>query len=355
MALGTAGLAVGSRPLWAAAQSGSGKKLGVALVGLGSYATRQLAPALEQSKHCHLAAVVTGTPEKARDWAAKYDLPDSCVYNYETMADIANNPAVDVVYVVTPPGLHAEHTIRAAKAGKHVICEKPMAVSVAECDAMIAACREAKVHLSIGYRLHWHPMWMECKRLARERDFGPFMRMSGGFGFHHDGRGWRVDKQLAGGGPLMDVGIYVVQGACMAAGDEAPVAVTAKEPPKQRPEVFREVEETLHFTLEWAKGATCEGMTSYQSGSNRLRADAEKGFFEIEPAYSYSNLQGRTSRGPLAPSHAHQQTVQIDGMAEAILAGVPSLAPGEMGRRDMAIIEAIYASAAKGERVSIAS
>jgi len=330
------------------------RRLGVALVGLGSYSTHQLAPALEQSRHCRLAAVVTGTPQKARAWAEKYALPERSLYDYSTLDRIADNPDVDVVYVVTPPGLHAEHSVRAARAGKHVICEKPMANTVAECDAIIAACAEAKVHLSIGYRLHWHPMWQELKRLAREKDFGAFTRMTGGFGFHHRGGGWRMDRKLSGGGPLMDVGIYVVQAACMAAGDVAPVAVTARELPKQRPEVFREVEETIEFTLEWADGAVCEGTTSYQTGSNRFRAEAAQGFFEMQPAYTYSGLVGRTSRGEFPPSPAHQQAAQIDGMAEAILAGKPSLAPGEMGRRDMQIITAIYESARTGRRVAIA-
>lgn len=358
LAVGSVGLAAGTRALLAAADSpsqpsGPARKLGVALVGLGSYATHQLAPALEQSKRCRLAAVVTGSPDKGREWAEKYHLPADSVYSYDTMDRIAGNRDVDVVYVVTPPGLHKEHTIRAAKAGKHVISEKPMAVSVAECDAMIAACREAGVLLSIGYRLHYHPMWQELMRLARDKDFGPFMKMSGGFGFRHPGRGWRIDKKLAGGGPLMDVGIYVIQGACMAKGDVAPVAVTATEIAKQRPEVFMEVEEGLNFTLEWADGARCEATTSYETGSNRFRAEAADGFFEMEPAYTYSGLAGRTSRGELPPSRAHQQAAQIDGMAEAILAGRPSPTPGEMGRRDMAIVEAIYESVKTGKRTAI--
>lgn len=359
LALGSAGLALGSRIVHAAGSGAApgGRKLGVALVGLGSYATHQLAPALEQSRYCRLAAVVTGSRDKAQRWADKYRLPKTSLYDYATMDRLADNADVDVVYVVTPPGLHADQTIRAARAGKHVICEKPMAVSVAECDAMIAACREAKVHLSIGYRLHYHPMWQELMRLAHDEDFGPFLKMSGGFGFHHSGRGWRVeDRKLAGGGPLMDVGIYVIQGACMAKGDAAPVAVTAKEIPKKRPEVFREVEEGLNFTLEWADGAVCEATTSYETNSNRFRAEAAQGFFEMEPAYTYSGLVGRTSRGKLPPSDAHQQAAQIDGIAEAILAGTPSAAPGEMGRRDMTIVEAVYASAQRGgARVAVAS
>lgn len=328
------------------------RKLGVALVGLGGYATGQLAPALARSQHCRLAGVVTGTPAKAARWQQEYNLPASCIYDYATMDRLAENPEIDIVYVVTPPGLHAEHTIRAARAGKHVICEKPMAVSVAECDAMIAACREAGVHLSLGYRLQYHPMWQELQRLAREKEFGEFRTMSGGFGFHHRGGGWRLDQRLGGGGPLMDVGIYVVQAACMAAGG-APVAVRASEPPKKRPEVFREVEETIDFTLEFANGAVCEGTSSYETGSNRFRADAPRGFFAIEPAFSYGGLEARTSRGPLPASSAHQQAAQIDAIAEAIRAGTPSLSPGEMGRRDMQIITALYEAARSGRRVSL--
>lgn len=354
LALGSAGLALGGQTLaaLAAAPNPPGRKLGVALVGLGSYATNQLAPALRQSRLCRLAGIVTGTPEKAASWAREYELPDRSVYDYTTMDRLAEDPGVDIVYVVTPPGLHAEHTIRAAKAGKHVICEKPMAVSVAECEAMIAACRAANVHLSLGYRLHYHPMWQELKRLAATKDFGEFRTMRGGFGFRHRGGGWRLEKRLAGGGPLMDVGIYVVQAACMAGGD-APIAVTASEPPKSRPGVFTEVEETIDFTLEFANGATCEGTTSYEIGSNRFRADAAKGFFELEPAYSYGGIVGRTSTGAFPPASAHQQAAQIDGIAEAILAGTESLVPGAMGLRDMRIVTAIYEAARTGGRVSV--
>ncbi|MBK8475764.1 MAG: Gfo/Idh/MocA family oxidoreductase [Opitutaceae bacterium] len=352
LALGTAGLALGGRAFATgpAAPVAPGRKLGVALVGLGSYATHQLAPALLESKYCRLAGIVTGTPEKAARWTRDYALPDHCVYDYGTMDRLADNPAIDIVYVVTPPGLHAEHTIRAAKAGKHVICEKPMAVSVAECEAMIGACRAAGVHLSIGYRLQYHPMWQELKRLAREKEYGEFKTMGGGFGFHHRGGGWRLEMKLAGGGPLMDLGIYVIQAACMAGGG-APIAVTASEPPKNRPAVFKEVEETINFTLEFANGATCEGMCSYETGANHFRAEAPQGAFAIEPAFSYNGLVGRTSAGLLPSSTAHQQAAQIDGIAEAILAGTPSLVPGEMGRRDMQIVTAIYEASRTGRRV----
>src|SRR5215510_9673469 len=224
-----------------------GRKLGIALLGLGRYATNQLLPALSQTKLCYLAGVVTGHPEKGQKWATDYNLNSRNVYSYETFDRIADNKDIDIVYVVTPPGLHPEFVIRAAKAGKHVISEKPMATSIADCDLMIEACKKAKVQLGIGYRLHYDLFRRELMRLAKEQDFGPFMKMSGEFSFVMGQRQWRIEKKLAGGGAMMDVGIYVVQAASMAT-NAIPISVSAREDPKQRPDFFNDVEETIRFT-----------------------------------------------------------------------------------------------------------
>lgn len=342
----TGALALSPQLLRAAAASD--RKLGVALVGLGSYSTGQLGPALKLTQHCRLAGVVTGSPEKGRKWAKEYGFPESSIYSYDTMARLADNPDIDIVYVVTPNALHAPHTIAAAKAGKHVICEKPMAVSVAECDAMIAACRDAKVQLSIGYRLHFDPFHEELRRLVRTKEFGPFTKMEGGFAFTMGSKVWRAERKLAGGGPLMDLGVYVIQEACMAAG-AAPVSITAKERPKKRPEFFVDVEESLDWTMEFADGARCTGYTSYNDNRNNFRAEAAGGWYEIQPAYSYNGLRAATSRGPVTPKGPpSQQALQIDAFAEAVRDHQQSIVPGEMGRRDMAIVEAIYASSAAG-------
>ncbi len=325
------------------------KKLGVALVGLGGYSTGQLGRALKLTQNCRLAGVVTGSPEKGAKWAKDYGFPGTSVYGYDTMARMADNPDIDIVYVVTPNGLHAEHAIAAAKAGKHVICEKPMANTVAECDAMIAACKAAGVKLSVGYRLHFDPFHEELRRLVRTSEFGPFMKMSGGFAFTMGQHVWRAEKKLAGGGPLMDLGVYVLQETLMATGEVPPVAVTARELPKKRPEFFVDVEESLMWTMEFANGARCEGYTSYNDNRNDFRAEAPGGWFEVGPAYSYRGLSAATSRGPVvATAPASQQALQIDDFAKCIRDNLPTRVPGEMGRRDMVMVEAIYASAAAG-------
>ncbi len=330
------------------------KKLGVALVGLGGYATGQLGPALKLTENCRLAGVVTGSPAKGAKWAKDYGFPETSIYSYDTMGRMADNPDIDIVYVVTPNALHAEHAIAAAKAGKHVICEKPMANTVAECDAIIAACKAAGVKLSVGYRLHFDPFHEELRRLVRTSEFGPFMKMDGGFAFTMGKKVWRAEKKLAGGGPLMDLGVYVIQETLMATGGVPPVAITARELPKKRPEFFLDVEESIMWTMEFANGARAEGYTSYNDNRNDFRAEALGGWYEVGPAYSYRGLQAATSRGRVVATQlASQQALQIDDFALCVRDNLPTRVPGEMGRRDMVMVEAIYASAAAGKRVEV--
>jgi len=331
------------------------RKLGVALLGLGSYSTNQLAPALLQTRLCRLAGVVTGSAAKAAKWARKYDLPKKNLYHYDHLEQIADNPDIDVVYVVTPPALHPEFTIRAAKAGKHVISEKPMACSVADCDAMIAACRDAGVKLSLGYRLNFDPYHQELLRLAREPDFGPFTRMTGDFSFVMRGKQWRAEKRLAGGGPMMDIGIYVVHGACMAAGDAAPVAVTAHEEPKTRPELFKDVEETMRWTMEFPGGAVGRARSSFSQNRNSFHAEGPRGWVDFpDSAFAYRDIECETSRGRLNfDPPVNQQARQMDDFADCILTGRATPVPGELGRRDIRILSAIYEAASTGKRIVI--
>lgn len=352
LSAGVAALALAGR---AGAQPAP-RKLGIALCGLGNYARGQLAPALRLTQHVELRGVVTGSRDKGLAWAKEFGFPEQNVYSYATMARLIDNPDIDIVYVVTPNALHPEHTIAAAWARKHVISEKPMANTVADCDAMITACRVNQVKLSIGYRLQFEPHYRELKRLARDGDFGPFRTMSGGLSFTMRQMQWRAQKALAGGGPLMDLGIYAVQAACMAAlpagsgqAGASPLAITARELPKQRPDFFRDVEETIEWTMAFANGAKGNFSTSYNGGLDRFRADGDKGWIEFAPAFQYGGLKVNTSRGPLAlavpPS---QQAGQIDDFARCILENRESPVSGAMGRRDMVIIEAIYKSAAQG-------
>jgi glucose-fructose oxidoreductase len=340
------------RALELLAQSG-GRKLGVALLGLGRYATGELGPALRQTKLCYLAGIVTGTPEKALKWAADYKLDQKNIYNYETFDRIADNRDIDIVYVVTPPALHPEFAIRAAKAGKHVVSEKPMATSVADCGRMIAACKAAKVHLGIGYRLHYDPYHKEMVRLGAAGELGPFTKMQGTFAYVMGEREFRVDKKLGGGGALMDLGIYILHGACMATASN-PVSVTAREDVKLRPEFFNEVEETIRWTMEFPNGASCEAMTSFNQSGNQFRLEGKSGWMDFKrQAFSYRGINCETSRGPLSYPIINQQAAQMDDFADCVLMGRKSEVAGELGRRDLQVITAIYEAARTGKRVKV--
>ena len=353
MTLGAAILGSGASGALAAevaeATKGGERKLGVALMGLGLYSRGELGPALRKTKLCRFAGVITGSRDKGLHWSRTYGFPERNIWSYDTMHEMAGNPDIDIVYVVTPNGLHAEHVAKAAAAGKHVICEKPMASTVAECDAMISACQRANVRLSIGLRLQFDPNHIELDRLAREKDFGTLTHLTGEHSWIFRERAWRVEKKLSGGGPLMDVGIYVIQAACRAAMAQ-PVAITARELPKERPELFNEVEETIEWTMEFPGGVTCQASSSYNRNNAFFRAEGDRGWIKLDPAYGYRGIQVATSRGALEYPQVHQQSLQMDDFTSCILTGRETPVSGSMGRDHMVIIEAIYRSAAEGGR-----
>src|SRR5664279_2209963 len=353
--LKTSALAVAGLPLLGALAAEPKRKIGFALCGLGSLSTHQIAPVLQQSQFCRLAGIVTGTPAKAASWKAQYNIPDRSIYNYDTMAQMADNPDIDVVYVVTPNALHAEHTVKSAKAGKHVLCEKPMEVSSEKCQQMIDACKKAGRQLAIGYRLHFEPNNLECVRLAREKVFGDLKFIEADFGFRiGNPNQWRLNRALSGGGPLMDVGIYALQAARYLTGEE-PVLVTAVETVTD-PVKFKEVEETIAWQLKFPGGIVTSSTSTYNfNGMARYQAFAENGWFELSPAYGYNGITGRRSDGKLINLESGDQfAVEMDNFAECIWNNQPTRVPGEEGLRDVKIMMAIYEAAKTGKSVKLA-
>jgi predicted dehydrogenase len=331
------------------------RKLGVALVGLGNYSTGQLAPALQQTKYCQLAGVVTGSPAKAAQWQQQYNLPAKNCYDYKTFDRIIDNPAIDIVYVVLPNALHAEYVVRAAQAGKHVICEKPLATSVADARHMIAAMEKAGKKFSVGYRLHFEPHNQAMMRLGQTQAYGKLTHLTAdnGFRFGSGGTPWRLNKKLSGGGPLMDMGIYCLQG-CLYTKGQVPVSITAKFAPETGSGMFKEVEAGINWQLRFADGSVADCRTSYTENVSRLRADAANGWFELEPAFGYGGLAGRTSKndGLLNLPNINQQAAQMDDFAQCVLLNKPTRVPGEMGLRDVQLLEAIYRAAETGQAVA---
>jgi len=330
------------------------KKLGIALVGLGNYSNGQLGPALQHTKNCYLAGLVTGTPSKAPVWSTRYNIPQKNIYNYKNFDEIAHNPDIDIIYVVLPVFMHKEYTIRAAQAGKHVICEKPMALNANECKEMIAACKNADRMLSIGYRLHFEPHNMEVMRLGQQHVFGKVTKIdtANGFTYGGDPNAWRLKKALAGGGGLMDMGIYSIQGTRYTLGQE-PIAVKATQE-KTKPELFKEVDETVFWELEFPGGIKTTGKSSYNHNWSYLKAEEEHGTFELAPAFGYGGIDGSVNGKQMPFPQIIQQAAQMDDFAQCVTQNKQTRVPGEEGLKDMKVVDAIYRSldSGKWEKIS---
>lgn len=341
--------------LFACGKSIKKDKLGVALVGLGYYSTDLLAPALQQTAHCYLAGIVTGTPSKAEIWKAKYKIPDKNIYNYSNFDSIKDNPEIDVVYVVLPPSMHREFVERAAKAKKQVWCEKPMAVTVEECQAMIDACKANSVGLSIGYRCQHEPNTQAYQKIVREGTLGKVLGVDCAAGYR-EGRTdhWKQKREM-GGGVIYDMGVYSIQGARLGTGMN-PIAVNAAKVWTERPEIYKDgLGEIVEAELEFPGGVIGKIKTSFAENINFLNIRCEKGLIEMSPFQGYAGNKGKSPIGEINFPYdvPWQQANQMDMDALAIMGGKPLAVPGEEGLRDIRIVQAILESAEKGSRVMI--
>src|SRR5688572_20097545 len=332
-----------------------GPVLRVAIMGLGSYGTR-VADAMQSCKMAKLTGVISGTPSKIKNWQSKYNIPEKNCYNYENFDSIKNNPDIDAVYVITPNALHHDQVIRVAKAGKHVICEKPMAVNAKEGQEMVEACKKANVKLLIGYRMHFEPKTLEIIRMRKDGELGKIVFFQGLSGFRiGDPNQWRLNRQLAGGGAMMDIGIYSINGARYMVGEE-PIWVTAVETKTDTVKFKEGVDETIQFQLGFPSGAVASCLSTYNMNYlDRFFVTGEKGYGLLTPATGYGPIEGETHKGKLTHRHKTHQTVQMDEMSAIIFDGKKPVIPvdGEEGVKDMKIIDAIFEAIRTGKSTEI--
>ena len=335
------------------------KSIGFALVGIGNLTMGQLLPAFAKCKIARPVALVSGHPDKAREQANKYDIDLKNIYDYENFDSIKDNPAIDVVYVVLPNSMHAEYTIRAAKAGKHVLCEKPMANSVEDCQAMIEACRAARHKLAIGYRMQHEPMTQKAIQLARSADdIGTIKQITAEAGFNiGDPTQWRLNRKLAGGGSLMDMGIYALNAVRYLSGQE-PAEVSAVSYSTPGDPRFKEVEETIAFELRFDSGIVASCLSTYGFNCNRFRLYGTRGQLESEPLQSYTgnhvwHTRGR-NRQEVQYEPVNHFAAEMDDFCQSIQNDKAPLTPGEEGLKDIKVMMAAYESARTGKALKIA-
>ncbi|MHA6719094.1 Gfo/Idh/MocA family protein [Sphingomonas sp. RS6] len=351
-----AGLVAGA--LSSSACAAEKRKLGYAVVGLGNYATNQILPRLKECEFAELRALVSGTPAKLERYGAQYGVPRSHWYNYQTYDSMRDNPDIDLVYVVLPNSMHAEYSIRASRAGKHVLCEKPMAVSAAECEAMIAAARTAGKRLMIGYRSRFEPHNLKAIETVRSGALGRPTLIFAEHGFPIAPDQWRLDRAMSGGGSLMDIGIYSLNAARYLSGEE-PVEVSAMDYTDRRDPRFKTVEDRIDFQLRFPSGLIANCVSSYSSSHNAYRVTGTKGWVGLEPATSYQGqamwqrIGGEREAVQLAAPAKSQFVRQLDHLAECVMTGRTPIVPGEEGLRDMRLIEAIYRSAREHRAIAL--
>jgi len=333
------------------------KPLGFAFVGLGQFAMGQLLPGISRCKFCKPVALVSGHPDKAKAVADQYSIDPKNIYDYDNFDSIKNNPQIDVVYVVLPNSMHAEYTIRAFAAGKHVMCEKPMAVSVKECRQMLDAARTAGKRLQIGYRMHWDSATLACIDALRQGQIGPIQIIVAETGFAiGDPTQWRLNKKLAGGGCLMDIGIYSLSAARYLSGEE-PTEVFAHTYQNTDDVHFKQVEQHCDFQLKFPSGVLASCVSSYSTNLNRYEVHGRGGHCVLQPGQAYEGatfyMDNGTGLRQVDVPAGDQFAGEMDGFARALAAVAPFKATGEEGLQDMRIIEAIYESARTARAVKI--
>jgi glucose-fructose oxidoreductase len=338
-----------------------GERMRWAIVGLGSFGVNQVIPGFAGARESRMTAFVSGNPAKARELGARHGITRFYDYaNYDTMRD---DPEIDCVYIVLPVGLHAEYAIRALEAGKHVLTEKPMASTSAECEAMIAAAKAANRQLGVAYRVQFEPANREAKRRIDAGELGALRHIQCDHGFNasldYPPHKWRLDEVLGGGGSMWDVGIYGVNTSLMMLGGDTPRSVSAVYSyPRDDPR-FAEVEGGIDWRMTMASGINVMGSSSYcySPYASRQRYFGADASIEMDPATTYYDNRlvmdggGQPRRQIGAGSAAAQFAGQVDGFSAAARANRPHLTPGEMGLRDIRLMEAMYRSADAGGAV----
>ena len=338
------------------------QRVGFAVIGLGRLTMGQILPAFAACKQARPVALVSSHPEKLRTVAAQYGIPMQNLFGYDAIGRLADISAVKAVYIVTPNGLHLEQTQAAAAAGKHVLCEKPMANSSEEARAMVAACNAAGVRLMIAYRCQFEPFNRAAMRLIRSNKYGA-VRLIEACNTQVQGPAdqWRLKAPLAGGGALPDIGLYCLNGARAMLGEE-PVEVFARTYSPPNDPRYAELDETIAFMLRFPSGAMANcaaGYGAHESKDMRLRL--ESGWIDLENAFAYQGQRMRVGRrqGDIEAvdewrlSPGNQFALEIDHFAHCILHNQRPRTPGEEGVQDQFIMEALYRSAREGGPVSL--
>ncbi|RZK80390.1 MAG: Gfo/Idh/MocA family oxidoreductase [Pedobacter sp.] len=338
------------------------ERVGYAIVGLGHLALEEVIPELMACKYSKLSALVSSDEEKMQQVAAQYGVKAGSCYTYDDYDRLKDNDEVQVIYIILPNNMHKEFTIRGAKAGKHILCEKPMANTAAECRQMIKACDTAGVKLMIAYRIQYQPHHLLLREMIKKEQFGKvkFIEASNGQSSANPEH-WRHVGAQAGGGALPDIGIYCLNTSRFLLGME-PTEVFAYKYSTPGNPLFKDTEEMISFQLKFDDGIIASCMAHYNVHEVKaLRVHAEEGWMFMDKAFAYAgqklttaNAQGEYSiEQNIGIIEIKQFAAEMDHFSQCVLNDKNPDTPGEEGLQDHIIMEAIYKSAESGKPVKI--
>lgn len=334
------------------------RQLGFAIVGLGKLALEEILPAFGECKLSKPTALVSGDAAKAKQVAQQYGIKPQNIYNYQTYDNLRNNPDVDIIYIVLPNSQHLEFTVRGAQAGKHILCEKPMATSSVDCQKMIDACKRANRKLMIAYRSQYDPYHRAMIGIVRNKELGTVKLIQADNIQNQSDvlNQWRYKRSLAGGGALPDIGIYCLNEARFLTGEE-PILISAQQYSTPGDPRFKEVEESILFQLRFPSGILALCSASYGAHeSRRYRVAGSDAWAQLDPAFSYTGLRLTMSRKSPTNSMAENTTevklsqksqfaLEMDHMADCVMHNKQPHTPGEEGLQDQKLMELIYKAA----------
>lgn len=310
------------------------------ILGCGDVAEKKGGPALYKAEGSELVAVMRRDREKAQDFARRHGARRAYDHAEHLLAD----PEVDAVYIATPPHLHCEQTLAAARAGKHILVEKPMALNAAECDTMIAACRDAGVHLHVAYYRRFYPKFIAARKLVRENAIGEILGARLTMCAMSSAGGWRVQPEISGGGHFVDVGSHRIDMLIHLLGDVAEMSGYAENRLRHHA-----AENDVVLSLRMASGALVSAGFHFHTrpAQDALEIYGSEGTLSLDPFDGESlNLRSGEGRGEthrwLTPSPVHLPFVQA--LADIYNGVAPPDAEhvtGEEGAKATRVMEAV--------------
>lgn len=336
------------------AASGKQKKVRFAVVGLGHIAQAAILPAFRQVENAELAALVSSDADKLSALGEKYEVKRTC--SYEQFDDCMRSGDIDAVFIALPNDKHRDYTVRAAHAGVHVLCEKPLAVTTEDCDAMIQACADNNVKLMTAYRLHFEAGNLEAIDIAQSGRLGNLRAFQSTFGMQVRPGNVRT-KAAQGGGSVYDIGVYCINAARYIFQDEPTEVIAAST--SGTDERFAEIDEMSSVILRFPQGRIASFWCSFNSPSiAQYTVLGDKGILRVEPAYEYAadikhklTIDGK-SEEKVFPKR-DQFGAEIAYFADCVLNDVDPEPDGWEGLADVKIVEAIYRSAQCGMPVKL--